>query len=173
VCPDGCTCGRHQGKQKCRPGCTCKRHQSPRKFSPEERVAADERRRAWNRAYAAERRRTDPAHVERERLRNKKHAHRYYMQSKYGMSAERWHGFLVAQSGRCYLCGDPMNPVDVSVDHDHACCSGLKSCGKCVRGLACRWCNQGTGQFRDDPARMRRAADALEDANRRLAAGVV
>lgn len=170
-CRPGCTCGRHTAKQKCEPGCTCGRHKpSSRKYTPEERAAAEERNKAKAREYAAMRRRTDPAHVKRERLRNKKHAHRYYMKSKYGITPERWHELLVDQSGCCYLCGDPMNPVDVAVDHDHSCCpSDRRSCGRCVRGLACRWCNQGTGQFRDDPARMRRAADALEEANRRLA----
>lgn len=163
MCAPDCTCGRHNGRQKCQPGCACNRHKpSSRKFTPEERAAAVERNRARNREYAAQRRKTDPAHVERDRVRNKRFAHRYQLKSKYGIDPERWHAMLIAQSGRCYLCGDPMNPVDVSVDHDHGCCPGLKSCGGCVRGLACRWCNQGCGQFKDDPARMRRAADALE-----------
>lgn len=29
------------------------------------------------------------------------------------------------------------------VDHDHKCCSGDKSCGKCVRGILCPGCNTG------------------------------
>jgi hypothetical protein len=56
----------------------------------------------------------------------------------------------------------------VHIDHDHSCCRGKKSCGTCVRGLACGDCNTGVGLFGDDPERMRRVADSLEMANRRL-----
>lgn len=37
------------------------------------------------------------------------------------------------------------------VDHDHGCCSGKISCGKCVRGLICSPCNKFLGHLRDDP----------------------
>lgn len=75
------------------------------------------------------------------------------------------------QQGCCYLCNEPLDMEAyraVHVDHDHSCCRGQKSCGTCIRGLACQKCNQGIGQFGDDPERMRRVADNLEMANRRL-----
>jgi hypothetical protein len=31
------------------------------------------------------------------------------------------------------------------VDHDHSCCPGRQTCGKCVRGLICRQCNTAFG----------------------------
>lgn len=37
------------------------------------------------------------------------------------------------------------------VDHDHKCCAGKVSCGKCVRGLICSPCNKFLGHLRDDP----------------------
>jgi len=40
--------------------------------------------------------------------------------------------------GGCYICG---SKDYLNVDHDHACCSGSKSCGKCVRGIVCQSCN--------------------------------
>jgi hypothetical protein len=50
------------------------------------------------------------------------------------------------------------------VDHDHACCPGTRSCGKCIRGMLCNRCNTGLGMFLDDPNRLRHAASYLESA---------
>lgn len=59
-----------------------------------------------------------------------------------------------AQGGRCKICGDPPSPVRngaprLHLDHDHR-------TGR-VRGLLCGSCNNGLGNFRDDPERLRRA----------------
>jgi Recombination endonuclease VII. len=51
---------------------------------------------------------------------------------------------------------------DLCVDHDHSCCPGSTSCGKCVRGFLCTHCNKGIGHFSDEPARVRAAADYLD-----------
>ena len=106
--------------------------------------------------------------AEGQRERNRIHGRRYSLKHKFGLTLERWDEILIEQSGRCYLCEEPMNGV-IHVDHDRSCCSGNKSCGRCVRGLAHQKCNQGIGQFGDDPYRLRRAADNLEKATIRLA----
>jgi hypothetical protein len=49
----------------------------------------------------------------------------------------------------------------LAVDHNHGCCPGEKSCGKCVRGLLCDNCNQAIGKFRDDPELLLKAAEYL------------
>jgi hypothetical protein len=95
---------------------------------------------------------------------------RWLLKSKFGLTVERWQDMFDQQGGRCYLCADELDPAHTHVDHSHACCPDDRSCGRCIRGLACRWCNQGVGQFRDDPERMRRAATALERANAMIAA---
>ena len=70
---------------------------------------------------------------------------------------------LLSQPG-CQICGaDLLTPVrgsdgkvraELTVDHDHQCCAGAKSCGTCVRGFLCRRCNSAIGLLGDDPHRM-------------------
>jgi hypothetical protein len=52
--------------------------------------------------------------------------------------------------------------VPLHVDHDHACCPGGPSCGHCIRGLICHWCNHMLGHAREDPARLQGGAMYLE-----------
>lgn len=85
----------------------------------------------------------------------------------YGLSPEQFDDLLGAQSGDCYLCRTPLDLEarrGVHVDHDHDCCSGRRSCGECVRGLACDRCNTGIGKFSDDPELLRLVADNLQAA---------
>jgi hypothetical protein len=62
--------------------------------------------------------------------------------------------------------GEPLCPIcrryrARAVDHDHSCCRGKTSCGRCVRGLACGTCNGILGRWRDDVELMARAIDYL------------
>lgn len=64
----------------------------------------------------------------------------------------------MALGKRCQIC---RRRAELAIDHDHACCPGRASCGKCVRGKLCRGCNQGLGSFGDDPARLLEAVAYL------------
>lgn len=69
---------------------------------------------------------------------------------------------------RCDICKreivnarDGQRPV-LNVDHDHGCCPGSYSCGRCVRGFLCAQCNSVIGYARDDIAIVRSAVAYLE-----------
>lgn len=57
----------------------------------------------------------------------------------YRLTPELLHALYLAQGGRCGICDASL--VDPVIDHDHACCPGKRTCGRCVRGLLCRACN--------------------------------
>lgn len=77
----------------------------------------------------------------------------------YSLSPEE----IYALPSKCMLCG---STDGLCIDHDHSCCSGSKSCGKCVRGVLCRSCNTGIGFLQDDVDLIKRAINYLENFSR-------
>lgn len=82
---------------------------------------------------------------------------------KYNLPRGRYAEILAAQGGACAICGVEECPSgnNFSVDHDHGCCPGSKSCGECVRELLCGNCNTGLGKFRDSPDLLSKAIEYL------------
>jgi hypothetical protein len=74
---------------------------------------------------------------------------RVYYLNRYGLTLERYKAMLMAQQNRCKACGDDFAERPC-VDHDHKCCPGTKSCGKCIRALLCCRCNLLLGNAGDD-----------------------
>jgi hypothetical protein len=83
----------------------------------------------------------------------------------YGLTQEEYERKIAAQAGRCEICGADMHltgeifkagsrRIGICLDHCHA--TGT------VRGLLCPSCNKALGYFKDDPVRMRAAADYIE-----------
>jgi hypothetical protein len=73
----------------------------------------------------------------------------------YGLTEEEYEARAEAQKGLCASCGGPPGMTGggterLVVDHDHSCCPGPISCGKCVRGLICNKCNFAAGYLDDD-----------------------
>jgi Recombination endonuclease VII len=64
------------------------------------------------------------------------------LRSRYGISLRQYEEAFAAQGGTCAVCREPdARRTRLSVDHDHQCCPGERSCGQCLRGLVCRRCN--------------------------------
>jgi len=150
------------GRRKCQPGCTCGLHRRKSKLDWNDPEAL----RAYHNAYYA-------ANRERIRGQQRPSERTRRLWSLYRLTPERYAQLAEDQRGLCYLCSEPLDFENedkrtVCIDHDHSCCRGQRSCGSCIRGLACHACNKAVGYLGDDPERMRRVADNLEMANRRL-----
>lgn len=79
--------------------------------------------------------------------------------ARHGLTPEGFDSLLASQDGACAICGK-VDPGDAGwqVDHDHDCCEGRKSCGKCTRGILCSPCNFAIGLLGEDPATILAAA---------------
>jgi hypothetical protein len=76
-----------------------------------------------------------------------------------GITKQQWHTILETQNYRCAICENQFNSggrssFNTCVDHDHI-------TGR-VRGLLCRQCNQGLGQFKDRSEIAQKAVDYLK-----------
>lgn len=100
------------------------------------------------------------------KLKNKESAKDCYLRRVYNISLMQYNEILANQSFTCAIC--KTNKLNAklgavfAVDHDHGCCPGKKSCGKCIRGLLCDICNRGLGYFRDDINILTQAIEYLE-----------
>lgn len=95
--------------------------------------------------------RNDPATAEKQRAYERE----VKLRNKYGITPADWDALHDAQLGRCAICLATLAEVaKVCVDHDH-------ETGE-VRGLLCNGCNRGLGYFKDDPDRLKRAAEYLD-----------
>ena len=84
----------------------------------------------------------------------------------YSISVEDFNNFLEKQKNKCAICKillDYSNRIQTpTIDHDHTCCPGRESCGKCIRGITCSRCNHGLGLFQDNPKLLAKAKKYLE-----------
>ena len=73
----------------------------------------------------------------------------------YRLTIEEFDRMLIAQSGRCLICGWGMTALnEPCVDHDH-------ETGR-IRGLLCATCNGGLGQFFDSVELLAKAIEYLK-----------
>ena len=130
-------------------------------------------RRAWHAARHRTWRKNNPDKVAALRVRTAqlRQVNNYsltFSLQKHNTTPEWYEATLLQQGGKCGNPGcartAPGGPASRNwhIDHDHTCCPGEYSCGKCIRGLLCRSCNVGLGNFNDDVAVLRGAIEYLE-----------
>ena len=117
----------------------------------------------WNRKHKKEHR----GYVEKYRstakgkLNNREHTQRF----RFGKTLSEKVAMWELQDRKCAnpQCGviliNPMMTTRKAEDtacwdHDHKCCSGVKTCGKCIRGLLCSHCNRALGLLKEDRYRI-------------------
>jgi hypothetical protein len=83
---------------------------------------------------------------------------------RYGLTAAEYAARLYAQNNCCALCDKEVSEQirPLAVDHDHDCCPGRETCGKCVRDLLCDSCNLMLGGARDSIELLQKAITYLE-----------
>lgn len=70
----------------------------------------------------------------------------------YGITIDEWESMYAEQKGKCPICRDSFDILNLHVDHCHICGKGVS---KSVRGLLCPSCN--TSPRLDYPAMVKRA----------------
>lgn len=122
--------------------------------------------REWHREYQRARRRTVTGRMETARSN---------LSQMHGLTFEQYEALYEKQRGLCAICKAAIlraytaeytgkrgpKKHGACVDHDHGCCAGSRSCGRCVRGLLCHHCNVGIASFRDRPELMRQALEYI------------
>jgi len=88
----------------------------------------------------------------------------WLIEKRFNKTLEWFKTQLLKQDG-CAIChtqtpGGRYNQWHI--DHNHKCCPGLSSCGKCVRGILCAACNFMLGAINDNAGTLRAAATYLE-----------
>lgn len=91
-----------------------------------------------------------------------------HLKRHFNITQARYDDMLAAQDGRCKLCRatKPGGMGAFHIDHDHLCCPGNKSCGRCIRGLVCRKCNDCIGKANESAALLQRGADYVRQWDR-------
>jgi hypothetical protein len=75
-------------------------------------------------------------------------SHERRVQAQYNLPPGGYEALYEAQGRRCAICQVATGKTKrLAVDHDHSCCKGKTSCGRCVRGLLCGPCNQMIGRL--------------------------
>jgi Autographiviridae endonuclease VII len=89
---------------------------------------------------------------------------------RHGITTEQYDEIYKSQGSCCAVCGFVETkimktglPKRLAIHHDHRCCPGKYSCGKCVIALLCSNCNTGIGLLQDSPDVIFKAFKLMSD----------
>lgn len=82
---------------------------------------------------------------------------------RFNMSLDDYNNMVAKQGGVCAICKTNPENKRLSIDHDHNCCPGQYTCGKCIRSLICHRCNMVLGQINDDISILKSMTDYLQN----------
>jgi hypothetical protein len=145
-----------------------------RRYSQSNSVPIAERKKAWKaeNAESHKLKRRQYYEANSEKIKAQTRQYRAERREHFSLQKAAWRAGLttaeylrmLAQVGdRCQICGSEESNGSnrLSIDHDHDCCPGYRSCGKCIRGVICNGCNTGLARFRDNPDTLLAAATYL------------
>jgi hypothetical protein len=91
-----------------------------------------------------------PEYLEFRKINNEARM-RSRLKYQYNFPEESYMAMLESQNYSCAICGVHQDDTKkrLNLDHDHNCCPGESSCGKCIRGLLCSICNSAIGLLKD------------------------
>ena len=88
------------------------------------------------------------------------------LRRRYNITHQIYYEMMDKQNGVCAVCKQPeQTHRNLCVDHDHSCCVGDISCGKCIRGLLCSKCNRGLGLLGDSAYILQNALEYIKNGN--------
>jgi len=83
------------------------------------------------------------------RAKERKYSPSKQLKARHDMTLVEYETLFAKQKGHCAICGEAQEGLRLAVDHSHQ--TGNR------RGLLCRMCNLGLGNFRDNPSALRSA----------------
>jgi len=126
-----------------------------KKYRDENRETIRAKGREYSKKYYQKNKASIATYNREWKKKNPDHACAAKLIKLYGITLNAYEAMFEAQGGTCRICGNrSTNSKRLHVDHNHA-------TGR-IRGLLCDICNRGIGMFKDNPDRLRNAADYLD-----------
>ena len=95
---------------------------------------------------------------EKKKLKNAMNSGNDTNWKRHHITQDKYLEMLSKYDNKCYSC---KKREATNIDHNHDCCPGSRSCGKCVRGLLCHNCNTALGLMKDSKEDLKKLIEYL------------